>query len=648
MRNNNPSLTEIVVSQTQLLKGAVQRAKAFSIPKSIYIPVIRKINSWYKYSGEGWTVDRLKAIKLDIIRHKAGMPPVSCWIARNSLGLKGEFGPLEKWMIRNDRQFSKGIQLLQIYTLFYAKSLTPKQKEKFITGVMSEPLSPSIEEFGNSLIDIGFEHMPIKVSFKASAKCKPLVDMMHSPNRRAPLPDSSVSEEEGIIDSMRFLFESIEGHQHYIKYKHSHYKDLLGGLWDVVCDPYNRLANKDCFDRIKPHGSFLVGRIGLIQEPGYKLRAVANPGRIFQRVLQPFGDRIYNLLKELPFDCTFDQSKAIPALQDALSNGKTIHSIDLSGATDYFPLALQKHLLSKMFPDIEVSLFCDLSQASWYMPGNGEISWKKGQPLGLYPSFGAFALTHGCLLLGLLGKDWNNQFFILGDDVVILDDQLATDYFQALNLLDCPVSIPKSLSSNSLCEFGGKLITSGTVISQYKWRGISDESFIDIAKILGPKSLSLFKPRQIKVLQRISQIPDFLGGLGWNSEGLPLEKRCEDPLIWLDKVPVDRLMDYSLVRLRNLMKSKVYKSAIFTRQYGWNATLIDIDRDLDQRSSLLIRKSLPSLFKMDKKILGKNIDGVSLSLYGKHADLPVNTLDGNILRTSVLLQMEAKMRRKEG
>jgi hypothetical protein len=353
-------------------------------------------------------------------------------------------------------------------------------------------------------------------------------------------------------------------------------------------------------------------------------------------------------LKQLPFDCTFDQTKAIPVLQDALLHGKTIYSIDLSGATDYFPLALQKHLLHKMFPDIEVSLFCDLSQASWYMPKFGEISWKKGQPLGLYPSFGAFALTHGCLLLGLLNKDWDNQFFILGDDVVILDDQLATDYFQALELLGCPVSIPKSLSSNSLCEFGGKLITSHTVISQYKWRGISDESFIDIAKILGPKSLSLFKPRQVKVLQRISSIPDFLGGLGWNSEGLPLEKRCLDPLIWSDKVPVDLLMDYSLVRLRNLMKSKVYKSAIFTCSYGYNATLIDIDRDLDQRSSLLIKKSLPTLVGMEKKLLGKNIDGVSLSLYGKHADLPINTLDGNILRSSVLLQMEAKMRRKEG
>lgn len=645
MKTSNPRFTEIGVSQTQLLQGAVQRAKAFSIPKRIYFPIIKKIGKWYRCSGEDWTVDRLKAIKLDVIRHRAGMPPISSWISRNSLGLKGEFGPLEKWMLSKDTRFAKGIQLLQIYTLFYAKRVTPKQEQKFLSGVMSEPPLPSILLDVFKVIDKGFELLPVKVSYSKTGKCQPLVDMLPSPNKRSPLPKSSVPEEDGIVDSLRFLFETQEGFSHYTKYKHSHYYDLLGGLWDVLIDPENRVNNKGIFDKFTKHGSFLVGRIGLIQEAGHKLRAVANPGRVFQRVLEPFGRRIYSYLKSLPFDCTFDQSKAIPILQEALSHGKTIHSIDLSGATDYFPLALQRHLLLKMFPDIEVSLFCDLSQASWFMPQKGEISWRRGQPLGLFPSFGAFALTHGTLLLGLLNKEWNNQFFILGDDVVILDDQLAQDYYQLLQLLECPVSIPKSLHSNSLCEFGGKIVTTSTVISQYKWRGISDDSFIDIARIIGPKSLALFKPRQVKILKRLAPIPDFLGGLGWNPDGLPLESRCQDRLIWSEELPVDLLMDYSVVRLRNLMKSKLFNQTIFHQPYGHQATWIDKDRDLDQRSSLLLKSLLPSsLWKMDKYILGKNIDGLSLSLYGEHADLPINSLQGNTLRPSVLQLMEAKVR----
>jgi hypothetical protein len=633
------------LSISKLEKGSVQRAKALSIPKSIYIPILKRVKMWVKCSGEEWAVDRLKAIKLDVLRTEAGMSPISTWIARNSLFLKGEFGLLQKWMSKSDKNFIRGIQLLQMYTLSYAKGITPKQKEKFMSGVTASPASPSATSFALDVIDKGFNLLPSVVIHKEIGTPRPLVDMLPSPCKRAPLPDGSVPEVEGIVDSLRFLFESVEGASHYNRYKDSHYKPAFGGLWEILCDPYNRKENKDCFKPMKVHGSFLVGRIGLIQEAGRKLRAVANPGRIFQRVLEPLGDRIYNHLKELPFDCTFNQSKAFPVLQEALSHGNMIHSIDLSGATDYFPLALQEHLLRKMFHEKEVDLFCELSKASWYMPHHGEISWKRGQPLGLYPSFGAFALTHGCLLLGLLNKEWDNQFFVLGDDVVILDDRLAQDYFQTLSLLECPVSIPKSLHSNKLCEFGGKIITASTVISQYKWREISDESFIDIARIIGPKSLALFKPRQVKILKRLAPIPDFLGGLGWNPEGLPLEKRCSDRLIWSESVPVDHLMDYSVVRMRNMLDSHCFQRTIFTKPYGWNATMVDKDRDLDQRSSLLIKKVLPSsVWMMSKTLLGKNVDAVSLSLYGKHADIPINTLDGSLLRPSLLQVMEAKIR----
>jgi hypothetical protein len=638
-----------MVSLTKLQKGSVQRAKALSIPKKIFIPILTKVRLWVKSSGEEWTADRLKAIKVDVIRRKAGMPPVSQWIAHSRSCFKGEFGLLEKWMSKSDKNFSRGIQLLQIYTLFYAKEVTPKQREKFLSGVLSDPPQPTMVSLAKETIDRGYELLPQMLHVRKLSKPQPLVDMLPSPSKRAPLLDKSVKEEDGIVDSLKFLFETQEGFQHYIKYKSSHYLPVMGELWDVLRDPYNRAENKGAFDPLKKHNSFLVGRIGLIQEAGYKLRSVANPGRVFQRVLEPLGKAIYGYLKDLPFDCTFDQSKAFPVLQEALTRSKTIHSIDLSGATDYFPLALQEHLLRKIFPDIEVNLFCDLCKASWYMPHYGEISWRRGQPLGLYPSFGAFALTHGCLLLGLLNKEWDNQFFILGDDVVILDDQLAQDYYQILMDLGCPVSHQKSLHSNSLCEFGGKIISASTVISQYKWRGISDDSFLDIAKIIGPKSLALFMPRQVKIIKRLSQIPDFLGGLGWNSKGLPLEVRCSDKLIWQDELPVDHLMDYSVVRIRNLLRSQIYQRTMFTKPIGSNSLWIDKDRDLDQRSSLLIQKLLPSsLWKMDKKILGKNIDGVSLSLYGEKADLPINTLDGLTLRPTLLSVWEAKVRRVEG
>lgn len=634
---------------TQLQKGIRQRAKALSIPKTIYIPISREVVKWYRSSGEEWLVDRMKAIKLDIIRKKAGMPPVSSWISKGPLFFKGPFGLLERWMQKSVKHFSRGIQLTQLYTLFYAPGITERQKTKFMEGVQCTPPLPEYNDLAKVIIDRGFDLMYQKRTYKRLDPPQSLTDMIPSPSRRAPLPDRSVKEEEGIVDSLRFLFESTQGFKHYIKYKRSHYIPAMQELWDVLRDPENRVNNKDVFNLSDTSKSFLVGRIGLIQESGYKLRAVANPGRIFQRVLQPLGNAIYDYLKDVPYDCTFNQSKSFPVLQEALSHGKTVHSIDLSGATDYFPLSLQEHLLFKMFPKSDVELFVDLSKATWYMPQVGNISWMRGQPLGLYPSFGAFALTHGCLLLGLLNKEWNNQFFILGDDVVILDDQLAHDYYNTLAYLGCPVSMSKSLSSSSLCEFGGKLISSSTIISQYKWRDVSDDSFIDIARIVGPKSLPLFKPRQLRIIRELSEIPDFLGGLGWNPKGLPLEDRLNSKLIWLDKVPVDHLMDYSSVRIRNLLKSKIYQRTIFTRSVGVDTLWIDKDRDLDQRSSLLIKSLLPSsLLKLDKRILGKNVDSISLNLFGSHANLPINTLDGSTLRPTLLSMWESKVRHVNG
>jgi hypothetical protein len=349
-----------------------------------------------------------------------------------------------------------------------------------------------------------------------------------------------------------------------------------------------------------------VGRIGLIQEPGYKLRAVANPGRVFQQALGPFGDSLYRTLKVLPWDCTFDQSKAFPVLQEALSRGDVVHSIDLSGATDYFPLELQVALLKKIYPHSVVDLFSEISQGTWEMPDGSQVSWKRGQPLGLYPSFGSFALTHGVLLLGLLNKPFNGEFFVLGDDVVILDRNLASDYLALLSSLECPVSETKTITSNSLCEFGGKVITRNRIIPQYKWRNVSDDSFIDIVRNLGPSSVKLLRSRQRKVVQRLAPIPTCLGGFGWNPDGVPLEIRLKEAFLWEPKEPSSRLTSYTGISIRNLFSSESYTSTLKDQP----GLVCSLNADLDQRSEALTKSMLSPALVPWTHILGKNLDEV--------------------------------------
>lgn len=632
------------ISRTKLQSGLNQRSVALAIPKRIASPFRVTFMKWYSNSGEEWTIDRIKAIKLDIIRRKAGQQPVSSWISRTRHGnFRGVFGLLENWMLRKESNFVRGLQLLQCFTLFYSSVVTDKQKEKFLGGVLSDPPLPEQLSLAKRFVHKGWKlagHPRIGNLDPPS----PLEMMLPSPNKRAPLPDCSVNEDQGIVDSIRYLYDTFEGIQHCNRYYESHYKFVLKNLEPALFNSFGHFMSPKGYPYpLRSHGSFLAGRIGLIQEAGYKLRAVANPGRIFQRVLQPFGESIYRFIKDLPWDCTFDQTKAFPALQEQLSQGKMVYSIDLSGATDYFPLHLQEYLLRKMFNQIDVNLFVELSTSSWYFPGMGEVKWKRGQPLGLFPSFGAFALTHGILLLGLLGKPYNKQFYVLGDDVVILDDQLAQDYLDMMHFLGCPVSSSKTISSNSLCEFGGKVITSSKIISQLKWREVSDDSFLDIAKLLGPRSLPLFRPRQIKVIKELAIVPDFLGGLGWNPNGLPLETRVNASWLWREKQPVDHLMGYSTSVIRNLMNSNLF-GLVTLNEFAEKSTYSLQSTTLDQRVSHFVNTLLGSSFRrFPKQILGKNVDMVSQSLYGKHADLPFNPGEGLGLRPSLLKSWEAKL-----
>jgi hypothetical protein len=256
-----------------------------------------------------------------------------------------------------------------------------------------------------------------------------------------------------------------------------------------------------------------AGEVHFIQEPGYKLRSIASPYRIHQLALKPLGDTLGKIVSTLPWDCTFDQTKAIQPIQLRLWSGKPVYSVDLSSATDYFPLQIQEMVLRAIFGSSskDVDLFCGISKMAW-KSSQGDIYWKRGQPLGVYPSFFAFTLTHG-LVLAWLSEMKTDKFYVVGDDVVILDDQLYTKYIAFLKKTSCPYSVDKSICSETLAEFAGKVVTPNCVIPQLKWRKISNDNFLDLAKLLGPRSRELMTNRQQKVFDLVK---DLLPPIGLN------------------------------------------------------------------------------------------------------------------------------------
>jgi len=268
------------------------------------------------------------------------------------------------------------------------------------------------------------------------------------------------------------------------------------------------------------------GEVHFLQEPGYKLRSIASPYRLFQVASEPLKNDLGQLVRSLDWDCTHDQGKAKPFIQEALRNKRLVHSVDLSSATDYFPYELQQIVLETIYGKEcpYIKLFRDVSRSTWHSD-LGDIVWKRGQPLGFNPSFFTFTLTHGLVLLTLLGKRYDHEFFVLGDDVVILDEKLFKDYISFLNVMGCPYSPDKTLVSSELAEFGGKVITSEDSYPQLKWRKVSDDNFLDLARLIGPRIRLLLTKRQRQVIDVFSHISDAVHpyGLNWSYPGSNLE-----------------------------------------------------------------------------------------------------------------------------
>jgi hypothetical protein len=160
--------------------------------------------------------------------------------------------------------------------------------------------------------------------------------------------------------------------------------------------------------------------------------------------LSKLGNFLFGVIRSLPWDCTFDQEKGLVFTLEALKRGKKVYCFDLSDATNYFPLELQEYVVSFCgHPDIDTSmrLFRHLARARWSTPNSYDImdfeaeflQCSKGQPLGLYPSFPLFALTHGLLLRALEYEfGLKDTFRVLGDDVVITSGSVASRYTEVM------------------------------------------------------------------------------------------------------------------------------------------------------------------------------------------------------------------------
>lgn len=473
-------------------------------------PILNEIQKWINSSGEEWTVQHLKKLKLGFVNKLAYghyRLPEDSWVKHDKIGPSGPFKVLCKI-----KKPWKALSAFMVYTGFKSKNVTHQQWKKFHDAVNTEPVDPIILRSFSRKIIVEFQKLPIVNNGR-------LWDLDDVSERSTRIPSWVEGKLKTVPNSFDAIMDNVRAP--FI----SEWMTKRGERIPSFSSMYWR-GNRNI-------PSQYVGTIGMIQEPGFKLRVVANPFPVYQIALSAMGSCLYNALQEIEEDGTFNQEKAIYDIQDYMKAGGSLVAFDLSNATDRFPFQLTLDCLRSVdLNQSDIDLWANVCRSPWKSPF-GDITWKTGQPLGVYPSFAAFALSHHAV-----ARSVTEGFYrILGDDIVINKED-APKLEKLYEALDCKISYDKSIDSENLTEFGGRLIMKDKILSQPKWHDISDRSFIDLARQVGPNILGLLKSRQKKVIKILSEVPVSLHpyGLNWNPKGKPYSQRVEESAWIIDKL----------------------------------------------------------------------------------------------------------------
>lgn len=397
------------------------------------------VDKWNKAEGIFSTTKRLKEIYHVALNSFLLQPNPEYSFLKTTDGF-----PTVVIYLRKFRNSPKGIQAA-LSLLGYYRGIHLRQAPDF-SSIIDEG-----QEVHKSVIKLITDEIPKDWKFSLQSLSPPEYQFRskRGPNGQATLEclkDLQALEDEGLIPN---LLEFLE---------------LQGTPGEDLAEDILELQSLKVNDfKQTPRSS----RLALKFEGGGKTRVFAMVDYFSQCALSPLHNKIASILKKIPQDCTFNQEKGISDLKNWTLQSSENNSLDLSKATDRFPLILQKEVLKKLTGD---STFAELwsklmSDRSFYYKTKS-YKWRVGQPLGAYSSWPIFALTHHLTVMAAakLAKEKTPSYYLLGDDIVIKGNSHSNMYRKLLSMLDVKVSLSKSLKGSSI-EFAKRLFHKGKEVS---------------------------------------------------------------------------------------------------------------------------------------------------------------------------------------
>jgi len=236
---------------------------------------------------------------------------------------------------------------------------------------------------------------------------------------------------------------------------------------------------------IFPTKSSNLRKLSYFPDKEGKTRVIAIFDYWSQSALKPLHLKIFQVLRNIKTDYTFDQNRFTSTLPKAPLGH--FHSIDLTAATDRMPIALQKRVVEFLYG-------CPAKAMAWeqlmvgsnftvVMPDKSikTVSYGAGQPMGAYSSWAVMALTHHLLVqvaalrAGVLKINSGSaftQYALLGDDLRIDHDLVASEYLNLISSLDMPYSPAKTHVSKHGFEFAKRWYCLGQEVTGFSVSGL--------------------------------------------------------------------------------------------------------------------------------------------------------------------------------
>jgi hypothetical protein len=217
------------------------------------------------------------------------------------------------------------------------------------------------------------------------------------------------------------------------------------------------------------------GKLSIVKDPEGKRRVIAMVDYHSQLALRKVHEDLLSMLNKFSTDRTFSQD---PRHNWNYNNSELFYSLDLSSATDRFPVRLQARLVGEIYGNHRFGeQWANLLLNRDYMdPEGNNCRYAVGQPMGAYSSWAAFTLTHHLTVAWSAYKARKtmgfDQYIILGDDIVIKDNRIAEIYKGQMMRMGVDISLPKTHVSKNTYEFAKRWIKDDREITGIPLKGI--------------------------------------------------------------------------------------------------------------------------------------------------------------------------------